>query len=251
MGCPRSPAAPGGFGSSVRRWQWRRRGWRGGSWFLASLMPGLTITSGNVSRHGSHQGGPISATAGARLGQDPSLGSGDEWWEQNVPSRTCGMGRASAGPGPAARPEPPASLRARLPPSPGVWGSHGVWMGFSSHAGGVLGAKVCVPPLQHRDSGASPHHPGGSRSRSGSPPWWRQQLSRTLFWMFMGFQFTPGSEAAKLPSQGGVIPRMRPVSLMCRGAQPWPPSPCAAGGSFGSSACQGAPSSQHQKIWSK
>lgn len=136
-------------------------------------------------------------------------------------------------------------------PAPGVWGSHGVWMGFSSHAGGVLGAKVCVPPLQHRDSGASPHHPGGSRSHSGSPPWWRQQLSRTLFWMFMGFQFTPGSEAAKLPSQGGVIPRMRPVSLMCRGAQPWPPSPCAVGGSFGSSACQGAPSSQHQKIWSK
>lgn len=30
--------------------------------------------------------------------------------------------------------------------------------------------------------------------------------------MFMGFQFTPGSEAAKLPSQGGVIPRGRPAA---------------------------------------
>lgn len=118
MGCVRSPTAPGGFGNSVRRWQWRRRGWRGGSWFLANLMPGLTITSGNISRHGSHQGGPISATAGARLGQNPSLGSGADWWEHNVPSRTCGMGRASAGPGPAARAEPPASRRGRLRPRP-------------------------------------------------------------------------------------------------------------------------------------
>lgn len=154
MGCLRSP---GGFGSSVRRWQWRRRGWRGGSWFLASLMPGLTITSGNVSRHGSHQGGPISATAGARLGQNPSLGSGADWWEQNVPSRTCGMGRARAGPGPAARAGPPAHLRTR---PQGFWGATGC--GWRSAP--MLSAIVSWGPRSLRSVPPSPW--GHQRPRS-------------------------------------------------------------------------------------
>lgn len=133
---PCSP--PEGLGSRVRPRRWRRRGWRGGSWFLASLMPGLTITSGNVSRHGSHQGGPISATAGARLGQSPSLGFGAGWWEQNVPGRTCGMGRAGPGPGPTAGAVPLAPCR-----SP-------AGMGSGSDPGGSLG----VP--QGADGGSAP-----------------------------------------------------------------------------------------------
>lgn len=140
------PAAPEGLGSSVRRRRRRRRGWRGGSWFLASLMPGLTITSGNISRHGSHQGGPISATAGARLEQSPSLGSGAGWWEQNVPGRTRGMGRAAAvPPAPCASPAAAGSSS-----SPGV--PRGVW-GHSSCAVGrpVPVAGLAVLPLRpHR-----------------------------------------------------------------------------------------------------
>lgn len=125
-------------------------------------------------------------------------------------------------------------------PAPGVLGSRGLWMGFSSHAKGhrVLGANISVLPPLHCDSGASPHHPGGS---TRSLPWWRQQLSRTLFWMFMGFQFTPGSEAAKLPSQGGVIPRGRSAAWPhVEGGSAVAPSPCGVGGSLGALLLRGS-----------
>lgn len=183
----RSPAAPGGFWEQRQAVAVEEERFRGGSWFLASLMPGLTITSGNVSRHGSHQGGLISATAGARLGQNPSLGSGAGWWEQNVPSRTCGLGRASAGPGPAARAQPPASLRGRIRPPeelPGsFWGPMGCGMGFNPMLRAVVSWGLYPPPTA---PGASPHHPGGSTGHTLSPPWWRQQLSPTLFWDVYG-----------------------------------------------------------------
>lgn len=124
-------------------------------------------------------------------------------------------------------------------PAPGVLGCHGVWMAFGSHA------EPPSCPGGQGLSGVSPHHPGGSSGRAPSPPCWRQRLAWTLFWMFMGFQFTPGPEAAKLPSQGGVIPRGRPAAWPpVEGGPALGPSPCAVGGS---SACP----SQPQKIWSK
>lgn len=51
-------------------------------------------------------------------------------------------------------------------PAPGVLGSHGLWMGFSSHAKGhrVLGANISVLPPLHCDSGASPPSPWGQHS---------------------------------------------------------------------------------------
>lgn len=164
---------PEGLGSSVRR----RRGWRGGRWFFASLMPGLTITAGNAPRHGSHQGSPISATAGARLGQSPSLGSGAGWREQNVPGRTCGMGKAGPGPGPAAGAVPTAPCRSPARAGSGfipggVWGPAGRAWGLSSRAVGypAPGAGLAVLPLasppadEHR-----PRWPGGSGGRARVP----------------------------------------------------------------------------------
>lgn len=63
-----------------------------------------------------------------------------------------------------------------------------------------------------------PRVAAGSRASLRSPPQQRQQLSRTLFWMFMGFQFTPGSEAAKPPSQGASNPP-RPARGPCLPAE--------------------------------
>lgn len=129
--------------------------------------------------------------------QDVWDGKSQRW------ARTCSQGWATS-----------TSQGQALTQPQGFWGA----MGCGWRSAPMLRAIVSWGPRSlsfPRGSGVSPHHPGGRSGRARSPPCWRQQLAWTLFWMFMGFQFTPGSEAAKLPSQGGVIPRGRPAA--------WPP----------------------------
>lgn len=112
------------------------------------------------------------------------------------------MGRAGAGPGAAAVPLAPRGLcQDELWIHPGELAvPRGVRRAQSRAVGDVS-------PLPN--SLSLPHVATGSRASPWSSPQHRQQLSWTLFWMFMGFQFTPSSEAAKPPSQGaGNPPRL-------------------------------------------
>lgn len=122
-------------------------------------------------------GWPISATAGAWLGQSPSLGSGAGWWEQNVPGRTCGMGRAGPGPGPAAGAVLLAPCRSPAgagsgSSSGGVWGPTGCSWGLSSHAVGhhVRGAGLTVVPLASPPAHEHRLHRAGSSSGRARVP---------------------------------------------------------------------------------
>lgn len=128
--------APEGAASGQWCWWWRR----GGSWALASPTAGPTVT-GSAPQHGSQQGGPISATAGARLGQSPAL-----WLWSWLPGTKCssptrasapgreGKGRARAGPLSTTQ---SFTCEGRLRVRPrGVWGPVGAVCGVpASHPG--------------------------------------------------------------------------------------------------------------------
>lgn len=151
-------------------------------------------------------------------GRARPFGSGAGCREQNVPARHAPPRRAArerAGPGPG----PSAPPRA----SPAREGSGSGPGGFGVPWGLCVGCLHPTPGLLHHPSPHRPreHRPAAAAAAAAalpSPPWRRQQLFRTLFWMFMGFQFTPGFEAAKLPSRGASNP---PRSL-AQGERPLP-----------------------------
>lgn len=139
--------APEGAASGQWCWWWRR----GGSWALASPTAGLTVT-GSAPQHGSQQGGPISATAGARLGQSPAL-----WLWSWLPGTKCssptrasapgreGKGRARAGPLSTTR---SFTCEGRLRVQPwGVWGPVGAVCGVpASHPGAAAPSFPALSP---------------------------------------------------------------------------------------------------------
>lgn len=102
----------------------------------------------------------------------------------------------------------------------GVWGSLRVRMGAQLPCRGASCPRdwACCPSPTLPLTSIARAGRRAAAAELGSPPWRRQQLSWTLFWMFMGFQFTPGSEAAKLPSQGASNPP-RPASGPCLAAE--------------------------------
>lgn len=148
-------------------------------------------------------------------GRARPFGSGAGCREQNVPARHAPLRRAArerAGPGPGPSAPPGAS--------PAREGSGSGPGGFGVPWGLCVGCLHPTPGLLRRPSLRRPreHRPAAAAAVLPSPPWRRQQLFRTLFWMFMGFQFTPGFEAAKLPSRGASNP---PRSL-AQGERPLP-----------------------------
>jgi len=163
-------------------------------------------------------------------GAEPVPGPGAGCWEQNVPGRTCGTGRARTRGRDRAASTLQVTCQGGLRTRPGAsLGSRGVCVGAQLPCRGApcprAGLAAPLPP-------APEHHPcrPGSRAAAlGSPPRRRRPLPQTLFWMFMGSQFPPGSEAAELPSRGASNPP-RPASGPCLAAQgdARPPAPLSS-----------------------
>lgn len=199
--------APEAAASGQWCWWWRR----GGSWALASPMAGPTITLGALPNTAPSR----AAQLVPQQGQSPAL-----WLRSRLPGTKCssltrasapgreGKGRAQAG---------TLSTTRSFTCEGGLWvRPHGVW----GPVGAVCGVPASHPGVVRRPSPHRPreHRPAAAAAALPSPPWRRQQLFRTLFWMFMGFQFTPGFEAVKLPSRGASNP---PRSL-AQGERPLP-----------------------------